>query len=206
MWVLAFVGQTLAVVSAGVLVRRAAVARLFPTRRANRIAGHFLGALLVLPYSVFAPQHREARLRARREDGSLWALDGRVNAGLAIDAQPQRAMGYGSWHEAVRVLAGESHEETHTRSQLRSALISVLGCVWMLSIVAIGMRFEPVGWLVAWFAPLLAGTAVLTAWGMAVRPRASRLDRETFAFIVESTTDAQPIVPAPRSWSISAGS
>ena len=205
-WAAAWFGQALAVFGAGVLIRRAAAGRLFATHRMNRAAGHFLGALLLLPYTVFAEQHRTARLAARREDGSRWGIDGTARTGFAIDATTARLGGYRSWHEAAQILAGEKHTESHSRVQIRSALLSVVACAWMLTTAIIGLRFETLGWLTSWLLPLLAGTTGTIIVGALARRRRVLLDRSTNAFEVLPTPIPQEILPASRSWAISAGS
>jgi hypothetical protein len=205
-WVAAWIGQALAVFGAGVLIRRAAAGQLFSTYRMNRVVGHFLGAVLLLPYTLFAEQHRTARLAARREDGSRWAIDGRARTGLAVDADRSRLGGYRSWHEAVQILAGEKHTESHSQVQIRSALLSVVTCAWMLTVAAIGLRFDTVAWLTSWLVPLLVGTTATFVVGAMTRRRRERLDRTTNAFEIVATPIPQEILPASRSWAISAGS
>ena len=208
-WALAVAGQSLAVCRAAATVRRAAAGRLFPTKAANRRAGQFLGALILLPYGNYAEQHRNARLAARRADGSAWALDGTGMTGLAVDATARRAGGYEAWREAFRVLAGESHDETHSRPQIRSTLVSVISCVWMLSVALVGLRLMPGAWLVGWLLPLSIGSAAAFVMGRFGRRTRVAVDRRTIAFDVVDSSPLpaiQPIKPRSRNWAISAGS
>ncbi len=205
-WLVAIAGQTLAAASGAALLRRAATGSLFGSRRANRAAGHLLGSLLLLPYTVFAEQHRQARMAARRADGSTWGLDGTALTGFAVDADARGMAGYGAWPEAARILIGEKHLESHSRSQIRSALIGVVGCAWMATVFAVGLRFAPAAWLVSWLLPLVLGTALTVVLGIAVRGRRQQIDRRTNAFELIPTGPAQEMVPASRSMVISAGS
>ncbi|GEM_PF-6775210 len=209
MWALAIAGQSLAVFLATASVRRAAAGRLFESKAANRRAGHFLGALLLLPYTVFAEQHRTARLAARRADGSPWALDGTGMTGLAIDATARRGGGYEAWRESFRILAGETHAETHSPQQIRSALVSVVSCVWMLTVAIVGFRFSTQAWAAAWLLPLAIGTTTAFVVGRIGRPNRIAVDRRAVAFEVVGPgplPEIQPISPRSRSWAISAGS
>ena len=202
----AVIGQSFVVLAGAVLLRKAAAGRLFSTSKGNRTAGHVLGAMLLLPYTVFAEQHRHDRLAARRVDGSSWALDGKASTGFAVDATASRIGGYRSWHEAARILAGEAHTETHSRVQIRSALVSVVACAWMLTVAVVGFRFDAELWLTSWLLPLVAGTTLATAVGTVTRRRLRRLDRTANAFEVVATRPPQEILPAARSWVMSAGS
>lgn len=207
-WGAVFGGQVLIALAITLLVRRAAAGSMFSSMPANRAVGHLLGALVLLPYSVYAESHRTMRLRARRADGSNWALDGRASTGLAIDMTPRRWLGYRTWSDASRILAGEVHDETHPRLLIRSALVSVVACAWMLSVVAIGLRFEAVAVLAGWVVPVVVAQLALAVAGRIVRSRRVPIDRTTNAFEVVLETrgaPAQAIVPAARRVSISAG-
>ena len=59
-------GQVVVALTAALLVRRAATGHLFSSERANRVAGHLLGALTLLPFGAYSAEHAQRRASARR--------------------------------------------------------------------------------------------------------------------------------------------
>lgn len=175
----AIAGLTLTMLVASILTRRAAMERLLPSDKANHLVGAALGSLVALPYGAFAPRHREDRHRARRADGSTWALSRRADAGLAADATWGRMLGYRAWVEGPG-----------TTTSLLATLVLPVAMV-----VASGG--DPMAAVTLWAVPLALGIALSALIGVRARVRLSRIDRRPYVFDV--VPERAPIAMTPES-------